>query len=53
MTCIKYRGDLYDTVLYMDAFNIEILAYAYTKKHNSIKPYYDGLNIILGKIKRY
>lgn len=51
MTCIKYRGDLYDTVLYMDAFNIEILSYSYTKKHNSITPYYEGLDIILGKIK--
>ena len=51
MTCIKYRGDLYDTVLYMDAFNIEILSYSYTKKHNSIMPYYEGLNIILDKIK--
>lgn len=51
MTCIKYRGDLYDTVLYMDAFNIEILAYSYTKKHNSIVPYYEGLNVILDKIK--
>lgn len=51
MTRIKYRGNLYDIVLYMDAFNIEILAYAYTKKHNSIKPYYDGLSVILNKIK--
>lgn len=51
MTCIKYRGCLYDTVLYMDAFNIEILAYSYTKKHNSILPYYEGLNILLDKIK--
>lgn len=51
MTCIKYRGELYDTVLYMDAFNIEILAYSYTKKHNSVTPYYEGLDIVLGKIK--
>ena len=51
MTCIKYRDCLYDTVLYMDAFNIEILAYSYTKKHNSIVPYYEGLNVILDKIK--
>lgn len=51
MTCIKYRKELYDTVLYMDAFNIEIIGYSYTKKHNSIKPYYDGLNQILTKIK--
>ena len=51
MTCIRYRGDLYDTVLYIDAFNIEILAYSYTKKHNSIVSYYEGLNIILDKIK--
>lgn len=35
----------------MDAFNIEILAYSYTKKHNSIIPYYDGLKIVLDKIK--
>ena len=51
MTCIKYRGELYDNVLYMDAFNIEILSYSYTKKHNSITPYYEGLYVILDKIK--
>ena len=51
MTCIKYRQQLYDTVLYMDAFNIEIIGYSYTKKHNSVMPYYDGLNQILDKIK--
>lgn len=51
MTCIKYRKELYDTVLYMDAFNIEIVGYAYTNKHNSILPYYIGLEQVLGKIK--
>ena len=51
MTCIKYRRELYDLVLYMDAFNIEIIGYAYTKKHNSISPYYDGLYQVLNKIK--
>lgn len=51
MTCIKYRKELYDTVLYMDAFNIEIIGYSYTNKHNSIAPYYDGLNQVLNKIK--
>ena len=51
MTCIRYKKELYDVVLYLDAFNIEILAYAYTKKHNSVLPYYDGLKIILSKIK--
>ena len=51
MTCLKYRKELYDVVLYLDAFNIEILGYAYTSKHNSILPYYDGLNQILDKIK--
>ena len=51
MTCIKYRNKLYDTVLYMDAFNLEILGYSYTNNHNSIKPYYDGLNQVLNKIK--
>ena len=51
MTCIKYRGFLYETVLYMDAFNIEILAYSYTKKRNSIIPYYNALDTVLSKIK--
>lgn len=51
MTCIQYRGELYDTVLYIDAFNIEILSYSYKEKNNSIKPYYDGLNIVLSKVK--
>ena len=51
MTCIKYRKQLYDLVLYMDAFNIEIIGYAYTQKHNSISPYYNGLYQILNKIK--
>ena len=51
MTCLKYRKELYDVVLYMDAFNIEIIGYAYTNKHNAILPYYTGLNQILDKIK--
>ena len=32
-------------------FRSEILAYSYTKKHNSINAYYEGLNKILNKIK--
>jgi Transposase and inactivated derivatives len=51
MTCLKHRGILYDLVLYVDAFNNEIIAYGYTKKHNAITPYYDGLNTLLSKIK--
>ena len=51
MTCIKHRGRLYDVVLYMDAFNNEILSYAYTNKHNNSAPYYEGLNILLSKLK--
>ena len=51
MTGIKYRWDLYDTFLYMDAFNLEILVYSYTKKHNFIVSYYDELKVILDKIK--
>ena len=35
----------------MNAFNIEILAYSYTKKRHSIISYYEGLNTILNKIK--
>jgi len=51
MTCLKHRGILYNLVLYVDAFNNEILAYGYTKNHNTITPYYDGLNILLSKLK--
>ena len=51
MTCLKYRKELYDVVLYMDVFNIKIIGYSYTNKHNFISPYYDGLNQILSKIK--
>lgn len=51
MTCLKHKGVLYDLVLYLDAFNNEIVAYGYTKNHNSIKPYYDGLELLLSKIK--
>ena len=36
----------------MDAFNIEIIGYSYTKKHNSVMPYYDGLNQVLERIKK-
>jgi transposase InsO family protein len=52
MTCIRYRSELYDTTLYLDAFNNEIISYGYTNKHNSITPYYDGLFPYLDKIKR-
>lgn len=52
MTCIRHRSKLYDVVLYLDAFNNEIIAYGYTSNHNSIKPYYDGLEGYLDKIKR-
>ena len=51
MTCLKHCGMLYDLVLYLDAFNNEIVAYGYTKRHNSITPYYDGLNTLLNKLK--
>ena len=51
MTCLKYRKELYDVVLYMDAFNIEIIGYDYTNKHYAILSYYTGLNQILDKIK--
>lgn len=52
MTCIRYRSKLYDTTLYLDAFNNEIISYGYTNKRNSITPYYDGLFPYLDKIKR-
>jgi transposase InsO family protein len=52
MTCIKHRGVLYDTALYLDAFNNEILSYGYTSKRNSIKPYYEGLISYLEQTKR-
>lgn len=51
MTCINYRKQLYDVVLYMDAFNNEIISYAYTEHHNAAQPYYDGLEIVLSKLK--
>jgi Transposase and inactivated derivatives len=51
MTCLKHRGIIYDLVLYVDAFNNEIVAYGTTKNHNAITPYYDGLNILLSKLK--
>ena len=51
MTCMKYRNELYDLVLYMDAFNNEIVSYSYSNKHNSSHPYYDGLRGLLDKLK--
>lgn len=51
MTCMKYRGTLYDVVLYLDAFNNEILSYAYINQHNSSIPYYEGLEKLLIKLK--
>jgi transposase InsO family protein len=52
MTCIKYRSNLYDTTLYLDAFNNEILSCGYTSNHNSISSYYDGLFPYLEQTKR-
>ena len=52
MTCIKYRDNLYDLVLYLDAFNNEIVSYAHTEKHNASKPYYEALYGLLNKLKR-
>lgn len=51
MTCIKHRGRLYDVVLYLDAFNNELVSYAYTPLHNSSIPYYEGLTKVLSKLK--
>lgn len=51
MTCLKHRGALYDLVLYLDVFNNEILSYGYTRHHNSIVPYYNGLEKLLNKLK--
>lgn len=51
MTCIPFKGKLYNLTFYMDVFNNEILSYQLSDKNGDVKTYYDGLKDLLIKIK--
>lgn len=51
MTCIYFKGQLYNLTFYLDVFNNEILSYKLSNKNGDPKTYYDGLNEVLKKIK--
>ncbi len=51
MTCIRYKGKLYELTFYLDAFNKEILSYKLSGKKGDVRTYYDALKELLLKIK--
>ena len=51
MTCIPYKGKLYNLTFYLDTFNNEILSYKLSDKNGDVRTYYDGLKDLLLKIK--
>jgi transposase InsO family protein len=51
MTCLKYRGRLYEWTYFLDTFNNEIIASSISSKRNDAKPYYRCLEQFLKKIE--
>jgi len=51
MTCIPHKGKLYELTFYLDVFNNEILTYKLSNKRGDPSTYYDGLELLLNKIK--
>lgn len=51
MTCIYFKGKLYNLTFYLDVFNNEIISYKLSNRNGDPKTYYDGLKIVLEKIK--
>ena len=52
MTSFRTKYNYYELTMYFDAWNKEILGYGLSTKKEDIKPYYDGLNQVLNKIKK-
>ncbi len=51
MTCIPFKGKLYNLTFYLDVFNNEILSYNLSDKNGDVRTYYEGLKDLLSKIK--
>ncbi len=51
MTCLPYKGKLYNLVLYIDVFNNEIISHKLSARNGDVKIYYEGLKDIIEKIK--
>ncbi len=45
------KGIYYELTLYIDTFNREIIAFGLTDKRGDIKPYFEGLNGVIHRIK--
>lgn len=52
MTCLPYKGKLYNLVFYMDVFNNEILSYKLSSKNGDPQIYYEGLKEVLKKVEQ-
>ena len=52
MTCIPFKGKLYNLTFYLDVFNNEILSHKLSSSNGDVKTYYDGLRDLLVKIKK-
>ena len=52
MTQFYVKGKLYELTLYIDAFNNEILTYGLAARKGSVNSYYDGLGLLINKLKK-
>ena len=51
MTAFYVKGTYYELTMYFDAWNKEIVGYGLSSRKGDVKSYYDGLNLVLAKIK--
>lgn len=51
MTSFYSKGVYYELTLYIDTFNREIIAFGLTDRRGDIKPYFEGLNGVIQRIK--
>lgn len=51
MTNIRYKGKLYELTYYLDVFNKEIVTHKLSERQGDVRPYYDGLEKLLLKLK--
>lgn len=51
MTCFYSRGIYYELTLYFDTFNREIVGFGLSDRKGDVKPYFEGLEQVIGLIK--
>ena len=51
MTAFYSKGIYYELTLYFDTFNREIVGFGLTDRRGDIKPYFEGLEQVIGLIK--